>query len=99
MLVTQAYRYELKPNNVQRTMLARHAGTARFAWNWALARRIERFATNDGPQRFSNAVRDHKTWNAWKKEHAAWACEVSKCAAQEAFRDLDRAFANCGIKG
>ena len=70
MLVRQAYRYELKPNNVQRTMLARHAGTARFAWNWALARRIELSGTKAGPERFSDAVKDHKAWNAWKKENA-----------------------------
>ncbi|MBU3934170.1 MAG: helix-turn-helix domain-containing protein, partial [Candidatus Omnitrophica bacterium] len=37
MLVQQAYRYELKPNNKQRTLLAKHAGTARFAYNWGLA--------------------------------------------------------------
>ena len=43
MKISQAYRYELKPNNKQRRLLAKHVGAARFAWNWALARRIERF--------------------------------------------------------
>lgn len=37
MLTHQAYRYELKPNNKQRTLLAKHAGAARFAYNWGLA--------------------------------------------------------------
>ncbi len=94
MLVRQAYRYELKPNNVQRTLLAQHAGAARFAFNWALAGRIERFKSMQGKERFSNAIADHRRWNVWKREHAAWADEVSKCAPQEAFRDLDRAFQN-----
>jgi transposase len=35
----------------------------------------------------------HRTWNAWKKQPGtcAWWSENSKCAYQEAFRDLDRA--------
>ncbi|MDN4040289.1 helix-turn-helix domain-containing protein, partial [Massilia sp. YIM B02443] len=32
-----AHRIALDPNNVQATSLARAAGTARFAYNWALA--------------------------------------------------------------
>ena len=31
-----AHRIRLDPNNVQATYLARAAGTARFAYNWAL---------------------------------------------------------------
>jgi putative transposase len=37
---------------------------------------------------------DHREWNVWKQENAPWASEVSKCAPQESFRDLDRAFKN-----
>lgn len=92
MKVTQAYRYELKPNNVQKTRLAQHAGAARFAWNWGLARRLEQFETHEGKERFTNAMEQHRAWNLWKREHAPWAYEVSKCAPQEAFRDLDKAF-------
>lgn len=92
MRVTRAYRYELDPNNVQRTLLAKHAGTARFAWNWALARRIERFKAREGKERFTDAMADHRDWNTWKRENALWTYEVSKCCAQEAFRNLDRAF-------
>lgn len=32
-----AHRIALDPNNVQTTYLARAAGVARFAYNWALA--------------------------------------------------------------
>jgi len=32
-----AHRIRLDPNNVQATYLARAAGTARFAYNWALS--------------------------------------------------------------
>src|SRR5687768_10678248 len=37
MMVNQAYRFELDPNNVVRSALAAHAGAARFAYNWGLA--------------------------------------------------------------
>ena len=94
MNTQQAYRYELKPNNKQRTLLAKHVGAARFAWNWALSRRIDRLEKNEGKERFSDARTDHREWNLWKRENAPWVYEVSKCAPQESFRDLDRAFAN-----
>ena len=94
MIVQQAFRYELDPSDAQRTLLAKHAGAARFAWNWGLARRIELFNQNEGKARFTNAVRQHKEWNVWKRTHAPWWTEVSKCAPQEALRDLDRAFKN-----
>ncbi|WP_415579350.1 helix-turn-helix domain-containing protein, partial [Hydrogenibacillus schlegelii] len=37
----RAYRCELDPNVDQRILLAKHAGAARFAYNWGLARWIE----------------------------------------------------------
>ena len=94
MKIKQAYRYELKPNNKQHTRLSKHVGASRFAWNWALARRIARLEKNEGEDRFTDAMTDHRDWNVWKQENAPWVCEVSKCAPQESFRDLDRAFKN-----
>ena len=41
MLVTQAYRFELDPNDKCRSKLASHAGAARFAYNWGLGLVIE----------------------------------------------------------
>jgi putative transposase len=94
MKTLQGFRYELDPNDVQRTALFKHAGTARFAWNWALARRIERFEKNEGKARFTSAIEEHRDWNQWKRTRAPWWNEVSKCVPQEAFRDLDKAFKN-----
>jgi putative transposase len=91
MTIQQAYRYELDPNNIQRTLLARHAGAARFAWNWGLARRKDALERGE---RVPNAIEQHREWNQWKKDNAPWAGEVSKCAPQESLRNLDKAFAN-----
>ena len=54
MLLNQAYRYELDPGSEQRNLLERHAGTARFAWNWALAERNRIFEENEGKAKFTS---------------------------------------------
>ena len=97
MLVQQSYRYELKPNNKQKTLLSKHAGCARFAYNWGLARRMEEHKET---QKSANATQQHRQLNALKKTEFPWMYEVSKCAPQEALRDLDKAYKNffCSIK-
>ncbi|TEB05671.1 Helix-turn-helix domain protein [Pelotomaculum schinkii] len=45
MIINRAYRYELKPNVRERILMAKHAGCARFAYNWGLARRIALYQT------------------------------------------------------
>jgi len=42
----------------------------------------------------TNAIEQHRELNALKKTEFPWMYEVSKCAPQEALRDLDRAFRN-----
>src|SRR5215467_298598 len=88
--VTQAYRFALRPTPGQERALRSHAGAARFAWNWGLAKCRERYAAEG---RWYSAAGLHELWNAEKKADPAlaWWGENSKCAYQEAFRDLDRA--------
>ncbi len=91
MRVMQAFRFELNPNRAARVALAKHVGAARFAYNWGLARCLE--ALEQGLP-LPSAAQLHKEWNRWKRQHAPWWVEVSKCAPQEALRDLERAFKN-----
>jgi putative transposase len=91
MQVKQAFRFELDPNREARIALAKHVGAARFAYNWGLARCLEAQARGE---QIPSAVDLHKDWNEWKRKHAPWWVEVSKCAPQEAFRDLERAVRN-----
>ncbi|HEX9541187.1 MAG TPA: helix-turn-helix domain-containing protein, partial [Streptosporangiaceae bacterium] len=90
MRVIQAYRFALDPSAAQERALRSHAGAARFAWNWGLAKCRERYAAE---RKWYSAVDLHRLWNAQKKADPAlaWWAENSKCAYQEAFRDLDRA--------
>jgi putative transposase len=89
--VSQAFRFELSPNEGQRKALAQHIGAARFAYNWGLER--SRKALEEG-KRLPSAAELHREWNRWKRENAPWWTEVSKCAPQEAFRDLEKALKN-----
>lgn len=91
MIVLRAYKTELDLNNTQKTACARHAGAARYAYNWGLARKKE--ARRMG-ERVPSTIDLHRELNALKKTELSWMYEVSKCAPQEALRDLDNAFAH-----
>jgi putative transposase len=84
-LIQRAYKTELNPNNKQITAFMQHAGCARVAWNWALARIKDKESE-------PNAMKLHKELNARKQEEFPYMYEVSKCSPQESLRDLQRAF-------
>jgi len=91
MIVQRGYKTELDLNDQQRSACERHAGVARFAYNWGLARKIEEYQkTGKSP----NAKALHKELNAHKRTEFPWMYAVSKCAPQEALRNLDEAYAN-----
>ena len=81
----------MNPNNRQRGALARSAGCARFAYNWGLDQRIKAYQSE---KKSLTAIDQHKILCALKKTEYPWMYEVSKCAPQEALRDLDKAFKN-----
>ena len=89
-MIRQAYRFALDPSLAQEQVLRSHAGAARFAWNWGLAKCKERYAAE---RKWYSAADLHKLWTAEKKADPAlaWWAENSKCCYQEAFRNLDRA--------
>ena len=91
-----AHKIALDPNNAQATYLARAAGTARFAYNWALAewqRQYEAWkADNSLPKPSQAALR--RQLNAIKREQFPWMLEVTKCAPQMAIIQLGQAFQN-----
>jgi putative transposase len=91
MLVTRAYKTELDLNDKQVTACKQHVGAARFAYNWGLQRKQEAYkATKRSP----SAIDLHRELNALKKSDLPWMYQVSKCAPQEALRNLDSAFSH-----
>ncbi len=89
-----SYRAELRPSEGQKRQMLQAAGNARWAWNWGLARKQEAYkATGKSP----SAIDLHRELNALKKMPVEdggvpWMYAASKCAPQEALRNLDVAF-------
>jgi putative transposase len=88
--VILAHRIALDPNDVQRTYFAKACGTARFAYNWALAEWNRQYAAGEKPN--EGALR--RQLNAIKREQFPWMLEITKCAPQAAIQDLGIAFKN-----
>ncbi len=93
-MISKAYKTELDPNNVQRTLLAKHAGVARFAWNWGLARSIEEYKLTG---KSSNAVEQHKQLNALKPTEFPWMYEGSKLLKADRFFPSTKTCSACGV--
>jgi putative transposase len=89
MNVHRGFKTELDLNNVQKTACMRHTGAARYAYNWGLARKQ---AAYQGGEKTPTAIDLHRELNQLKKGELAWLYDVSKCAPQEALRNLDVAF-------
>jgi putative transposase len=79
-----AHKIALDPNMAQRLYFARAAGTARFAYNWALAEWRRQYASGGKPSHLSLS----RDLNGQKRKQFPWMYDVTKCAAQEAVEDL-----------
>jgi putative transposase len=86
----RAYKTALDLTNEQTTACRKHAGAARWAYNWGLARKQEAYRTTG---KSPSAIDLHRELNALKQTDVPWMDEVSKCAPQEALHTLDTAFA------
>jgi putative transposase len=103
-----AYRYALDPTPAQERALRSHAGAARVAFNWGLARVKANLAqreaersygiTGDGltPSLPWSLYSLRKDWNAAKDEVAPWWPECSKEAFSTGLDQLARALKNWG---
>lgn len=89
MIVKRGYQAELDLNHEQITLARKHCGAARWAYNYGLRRKQEAYKA---AEKIPYATDLHREINALKKTEIPWMYEVSKCAPQEALRDLDSAF-------
>ena len=96
------FKTELKVNNTQRILLAKHAGVARHAWNWGLNLTKQILDNNrdnsENKIKFPTAIDLHKWLVTLVKPECPWYYEVSKCAPQYALRHLRRAWDDCFSK-
>src|SRR5258708_7693632 len=81
----KAHKIRLNPSPEQYTYLMKAAGTARYAYNWA----VTEWRAIAGKKPTALALK--KRFNAEKPD---WAYEVTKCAAEGAFTDFGKALTN-----
>ncbi len=97
MQLARAYKTEVAPDDAQLPEFHRHVGAARFAYNWGLRWKMNVMEHNQLPHpriKLPTAIDLHRELNRLKKSRFPWMYESSKCAPQEALRDLDSAFLN-----
>ena len=87
-MIQLAHKIELDPTVAQRVYFARAAGTARFAYNWALAEWQRQYKAGEKPS--EAALR--RQLNACKGAAFPWMQDVTKCAPQQAIKNLGAAF-------
>ena len=83
-----AHKIALDPNMAQRRYFVQAAGTARFAWNWALDEWGRQYRAGKKPSEMSL----RRQLNSIKRKEFVWMYDVSKCVVQEAIIDLGSAF-------
>jgi putative transposase len=85
----QSLKIRLELNNKQKTLALQHAGVARHAYNWGLDVCNKAFKNKE---KRPTSIDLHKKLVAEVKKKYSWYYEVSKCAPQQALRDLDTSF-------
>jgi putative transposase len=93
------FKTELKLNNKQRTMMLKHCGVGRHAWNWGLGLTKQILSHNkanpDEKIKFPTAIELHKWLVALVKPENMWYYECSKSTPQMALRALRVAWQDC----
>src|SRR5258708_34024128 len=94
--VLRAFKTELDLNNTQRTKCAQHAGAARYAYNWGLARKLAAYTcpspgAGQAQAKTPTAIDLHKKLNCLKKPELTWLHASTKCGPQKHLRTLRRA--------
>ena len=95
----KGFKTKLAPNNEQQTKFAQHCGVARWTYNWGLAITHQAINTRNEARekgeklpKFPSAIDLHKQLNAEVKPEHEWFYQSSKCAPQQALRDLENAW-------
>ena len=89
-MISIAHRIELKPNNKQKTYFRKAFGCARLAYNWGLAEWKRMYEAGEKP----NGRKLRTQFNSIKKEQFPFVYEVTKCATEQPFENLQSAFDN-----
>ncbi len=86
----KAHKIRLHPTTEQATYFAKAAGTARYAFNWAVAEWQRQYEAGEKP----SALKLRTQFHALRREQLPWTYDVTKCAIEGAFMDVAAAFKN-----
>lgn len=94
MIYNVAHKIELVPNKKQEEYFVKACGVARFAYNWALEQWNKQYQAykQDNSLPKPNEFDLRKQLNAIKQEQYPFLLEVTKCAPQQAIKNLGKAF-------
>ena len=84
-MIQRAHTIKLKPNKAQAILLSKTAGTARYAYNWGLAKWNELYEKGEKCSAYSLI-------SLWKQERPDWSLEVGAACLQRPFMHLEGAF-------
>ncbi len=85
----KGYKIRLELNDKQRTLALKHAGVARHAYNWAVELTTVAF---DNHEKILGSIDLHKLLVKDVKSEYAWYYDSSKCAPQQALRNITTAW-------
>ena len=90
MKISRAHKIQLKPNRRQTGYFTRACGVARFAYNWGLGEWKRQYEAGEKPSAYALK----RQFNQLKRQRFPFVLDVTKCAAEQAFSHLGRAFQN-----
>jgi putative transposase len=88
----KVYKFRLCPNQAQASQLVALAGSRRFVFNWALARRKKHYAATGKTLSLANLSLELTVLK--RQEQTKWLQDSDSQLLQQAIQDVDRSFKN-----
>ena len=85
-MISRAHKIKLKPNKAQAVMLSKTAGTARYAYNWALAE------TYKGWKETGKSPSVYELDKRWTAEKPEWSSETARTSQTRAILNTKSAY-------
>ena len=86
----RAYKYRLYPNDEQKVLIAKHLGSCRFIYNYALAKKVKAFQTDK--TNLSRFDIQAELPDMKKSKEYCWLKEVNSLSLQASLANLDSAY-------
>lgn len=90
-MILRAYKYRCYPTEEQKILLAKHFGSSRWIYNYALDKKVKAYQTTK--ETLSRFTIQKDLPSLKKSEETCWLKEVNSQSLQASLEHLDRAFA------